>query len=62
MYNEEAPDAVDVQPPHEARKKAPRSFPWILLVAGVIVAAVLMAAITISTVPLSIVTASSKNR
>ena len=55
--NEEAPDAVDVQPRHEPSKKAARPFPWVVLVLGLVVSAIIMAAITISTVPLSIVTA-----
>lgn len=55
--DEEAQDVVDVQPHHEPSRKAARSFPWVVLVLGIVVSAIIMAAITISTVPLSIVTA-----
>ena len=58
--DEEACDAVDVQPyqgaKHPVSKTTPL-FPWGLLVAGVVLSAVIMAAVTISTVPLSVVTA-----
>lgn len=60
--DEEAPDVVDVQPSHDARKESTGAFPWVILIVGVVISAILMAAITISTVPLSIVTARIKNR
>ena len=60
--DEEAQDAVDVQPCPERAGRASKAFPWVLLIAGVIVSAVLMAAITISTVPLSFITANSTKR
>jgi hypothetical protein len=62
LDDEEAQDVVDVQPSPDARRKASRAFPWMVLIVGVVLSAVLMAAITISTVPLSIVTARSKSR
>ena len=58
--DEEALDAVDVQPYQGASdpaKTTMRAFPWVILVVGVVVVAGIMAAITISTVPLSVVTA-----
>jgi hypothetical protein len=54
--DEQAQDAVDVQPdqgPQERIKGVGRGFPWIVLVAGIVASAVIMAAITISTIPLS---------
>ena len=59
-HDEEAPDAVDVQPVHGVPRRAhrrPLAFPWVILVAGIVLSAIIMAAITISTVPLSVVTA-----
>jgi hypothetical protein len=58
--DEEAPDAVDVQPyqgPRHPKSKIAHPFPWVVLVAGMILSALIMAAVTISTVPLSFVTA-----
>lgn len=64
-YDEEAPDAVDVQPaqgPKERTKGAGRGFPWIVLVVGIVASAVIMVAISISTIPLSGLTVAARSR